>query len=259
MTDNYNPYQAPESEWVDEQNEEFGLLEEPNSLSAGSGMSWITESWQIFMARPLLWVGVFVAYFAAIMLLGLIPIAGSIIVGIIAPMLMGGMAYMAYLIEHDESSASFGDMFVAFQGKFVDFLILWVIQFLLSLLIIIIMIIIGVAVMGFGTEALMAGDIDTMTGLLMILIMLALLIPLAMMAIFSPILIIFHDLSAWSAMKLSLKACFVNMLPFLIYGIVATVAIIIGAIPFGLGLLVVSPVLIISTYIAYKQILTSQY
>ena len=45
-----------------------------------------------------------------------------------------------------------------------------------------------------------------------------------------------------------------NILPFLIYGLVAMVLVILGSLPLMLGLLVVVPLLTIAIYTAYRDI-----
>ena len=55
---------------------------------------------------------------------------------------------------------------------------------------------------------------------------------------------------------MSFFACFRNFVPFLIYGIVMCVLAVIAAIPFGLGMLVWIPLMIASSYVAYRQIFT---
>ncbi len=55
-------------------------------------------------------------------------------------------------------------------------------------------------------------------------------------------------------MKMSFSGCLKNILPFLLYGVVALVMFFIGAIPVGLGLLVVMPVITASMYTAYRDI-----
>ena len=80
---------------------------------------------------------------------------------------------------------------------------------------------------------------------------------LVMMAyIFAPALIVMHDVTAVEAMKLSFTGCLRNILPFLLYGLVAMLLGIIAAIPFGLGFLVLMPVLTASIFAAYRQIFT---
>lgn len=259
MTDNYNPYQAPQSDWNDEQDGDFELLEEPSSLNAGSGISWVGEAWQIFKARPLLWIGLILAYIGFIFVMGvlsIIPLLGfvaNIAIGIIVPMLMAGVYYIAYCIDNDED-VSFGDVTIAFsQGKTKDFIFLWLWQFLMML---------GFGV-GFGIVFAIMFFVfgispetmeNSLITILLLLIMLAFIIPIAMMSIFSPILILFHDLEAWDAMKLSLKGCMRNILPFLLNGIMFGLLSIVGIITLGLGFFVIAPIMMICMYIAYRQI-----
>lgn len=92
---------------------------------------------------------------------------------------------------------------------------------------------------------------------LIMLVGLLFYIPLVMCMYLAPILILFHDMSAVSAMSLSFKACLKNILPFLVLGILLIIAGLVAIIPFGLGLLVLMPVMMITSYTAYKQMLTT--
>lgn len=255
MTETYNPYQAPQSDLNDEQDGGFELLDEPNSLSAGSGVSWVGESWQIFKARPLLWIGLLFAYigFALVMgILSAIPILGffaNVAMGIIIPMLMAGIYYIAYGVENGDDVA-FGDVTIAFsQGKFRDFFFLWLWQFLIMLGLVVI-----IAGLTSVLDISLESTNDPMMTILLLLISLAFIILIAMMSIFSPIFVLFHDLEAWDAMKLSLKGCFKNMLPFLLNGIMFGLLFIVGLITLGLGFFVIAPMMIITIYVAYRQI-----
>lgn len=264
----YNPYQSPVSDISYEESDEYGLLDEPNRLTAGSGIEWITQAWSIFMARPLLWVVTGIVYLAVFMVLGAlggIPVLGflfTVIMGVVTPMFMAGFCYIAHNIEYEQETG-IGDLFVAFQDKLLDFIVLWFWQFLLTILLGFVMAFVMVIVafgVGVSFGSLMSSDsVSGFIVILMVLIALALVVPLIMMAYFAPILILFHDLKAWAAMKLSFKACLRNMIPFLIYGIIALLMLFIGSIPVGLGLLVVFPLLAISIYTSYKQILTNSY
>jgi uncharacterized membrane protein len=90
--------------------------------------------------------------------------------------------------------------------------------------------------------------------LLLILVALGLSIPLMMAYWFAPALIAMEGMSALSAMKLSFSGCVRNILPFLLYGVLALVLFFLGALPAGLGLLVVMPVMTASMYTAYRDI-----
>jgi uncharacterized membrane protein len=80
------------------------------------------------------------------------------------------------------------------------------------------------------------------------------LIPLMMAYFFAPALVVLDGLPAPTAMRLSFSGCLKNIVPFLLYGLVGLVLLVLGAIPFGLGLLVVMPVFVGSIYAAYRDI-----
>jgi uncharacterized membrane protein len=61
-------------------------------------------------------------------------------------------------------------------------------------------------------------------------------------------------MSPGTALKASFFACLRNWLPFLIYSLVLLFLGMVAAIPFGLGFLVLIPVLAGSVYTAYRDI-----
>ena len=90
--------------------------------------------------------------------------------------------------------------------------------------------------------------------LLAMLVMLVLLVPLAMAVWFAPALVVFHNVAPLDAMKASFSACLKNLVPFLVYGVILFVLCIIAMIPFGLGMLVMVPVMMGSVYASYVEI-----
>lgn len=89
---------------------------------------------------------------------------------------------------------------------------------------------------------------------LALLIVLGAMLPLIMAYWFAPALVLFHDMKALDAMRLSFSACLRNVLPFLIYGVISAVLLVLAMIPLGLGLLVMIPTMTASLYISYKDI-----
>jgi len=71
------------------------------------------------------------------------------------------------------------------------------------------------------------------------------------------VLVVLHDRGVIESMVLSFKGCLRNILPFLVYGIIAFVLLLLASIPLMLGLLVMMPVLIASIYTAYRDIYLS--
>ena len=78
-----------------------------------------------------------------------------------------------------------------------------------------------------------------------------------MMGMYFAPLICLHDqkISVFDALKLSFKAGLSNVIPLLFYLIIVIALIILGLVTLGLGLLIVIPVINISTYFIYKTIL----
>jgi len=97
-----------------------------------------------------------------------------------------------------------------------------------------------------------------LTILLGVLIALALLLPLMAAYWFAPVLVVMHDMQPLDAMKASFFATFTNFIPFLVYSILMIPLFILAAIPFGLGFLVVIPMLIASVYVSYREIFTEE-
>src|SRR5262249_10264586 len=102
---------------------------------------------------------------------------------------------------------------------------------------------------GSGTPEEIAGA--ALTALLAVLIILALMLPLVMATWFAPALIVFQEMGVGAAMKASFIGCVKNILPFLLYGVLALIAAVIASIPLGLGWLVLAPVLTASVYTSY--------
>ena len=71
---------------------------------------------------------------------------------------------------------------------------------------------------------------------------------------YAPVLIGLHNLTVLEAMKLSFIACLKNMLPFLLYGLIFMVILVVAIIPFGLGLIVAVPVMMTSLYTSYVDV-----
>ena len=116
-------------------------------------------------------------------------------------------------------------------------------------------------VTGAGLWTLLGGGADPasvagagVTVLLAFLVMLALLLPVFMAMWFAPPLVVFHGQGAAEAMKASFVACLKNVVPFLLYSVILFLAAIAASIPFGLGWLVLGPVLAASLYTGYRDV-----
>ncbi|MBU6950425.1 BPSS1780 family membrane protein [Hahella sp. HN01] len=247
-----NPYQSPSSEVMDESNSP-GVLGPPQSMPAGCGWSWIAEGFAIFRAGPGPWMGMMIVYVLIMFVVGILPLISIVLVNILAPLLMAG-----FMIASRRGATSgrieFADMFAAVQGKSTPLILFGLIVLGFSALIMIICGVLFFSSVADSMDAAQFGGAPDAKFLLAVLIYLGLLIPLMMGAWFAPALIVFHDLGPWDAFTTSFKGCLVNIIPFLLYGIISLILMIPAMIPLFLGMLVLGPTLIGSIYAAYKDI-----
>lgn len=248
MTDNYNPYQAPQGEMeIYQDPDELILLETPNVFSIGAGASWIGEAWQIFMVRPLLWLGASFIFWAILMTAGSIPFLGNILM----IMLLAGMGYMAYLIENNQT-IEIGDLFIAFQKNAGRLVWLFFAQSLFLGALLIPTMLFMFLIVGGGS-----GNLSTDNPIIMLVYLSVALLYLCICGSvmwFSHLLVFFNGLRSFDAMKMSMKMTFKNLLPLTLYGIIITIIWLLSILTFGMGFLVTLPLTAIGTYVAYRQI-----
>ena len=92
--------------------------------------------------------------------------------------------------------------------------------------------------------------------MLALLVMMALSVPLWMAMWFAAPLVMLQDMKPVDALKASFLGCIKNIGPFLIYGLIGFVAMILGTLPLLLGWLVLGPILMGSIYAGYRDIFT---
>ncbi|MEJ2466088.1 MAG: BPSS1780 family membrane protein [Candidatus Thiodiazotropha sp.] len=245
LDDRANPYSAPEAELVEPiENEMTG----PTSVPAGNGLAWISKGWWHFKSSPMAWIGSIVVFFIISMVLAFIPFVGSIVSMLIGPVIVAGYMYGYFTVGH---------LFAGFSGNVGQLMLVAVFYFLLMMVVSVVIGAVMFLLLG-GVEVfedpnalatMGAGPIITFVVLLFLL-----MIPVAMSYLFAPALVMLDDLTALQAMKYSFMGCLKNLLPLFLYTLVAMVLMIVGSLPFMLGLLIVAPMLIAAIYAAYRDI-----
>jgi uncharacterized membrane protein len=74
---------------------------------------------------------------------------------------------------------------------------------------------------------------------------------------FAPPLIALHDMSTTHAMRWSTYAALANVGAMIVYGLALMALFVAALIPWGLGLIVVIPMMAISTYVGYRDVFES--
>ncbi|MES9814757.1 MAG: BPSS1780 family membrane protein [Candidatus Thiodiazotropha sp.] len=250
-----NPYTTPEAEL--EQPEE-GDMTGPHGVSAGNGLKWIGKGWWHFKQAPVSWIAVILIWFVLAFVFSLIPILGALVVNVLTPVLIAGLMIGCHEQDQGEDfSVSY--LFAGFANNAGQAVMIGVFY-----LIFMILFAVGFAALMFGSIGELAAqqaDPEAMAMMFFsssfvigLLVAALLFIPIMMAYLFAPALVALNEMSAWEAMKASFTGCLKNILPFFLYSLAAIGLMIVGLIPFGLGLLIVSPILIAAIYSAYRDI-----
>jgi uncharacterized membrane protein len=84
------------------------------------------------------------------------------------------------------------------------------------------------------------------------------MLPITCATYMAPQLIVLHDQPVIEALKMSLFACIKNILPGIVFGVLALVLFIVSMIPLLLGLIITLPILAITNYTVYRDIFVEE-
>jgi uncharacterized membrane protein len=232
-------------------------LIEPRRVEVGRGVSWLGEAFDLFKREPGNWIGIFVVYLLIMLAATLVP-GGSILLSLAGPVFTGGIM-RACDSQAAGQKVNVAQLFDCFGGTYLGPLVLLaLIYFGACLMLVVIGGVLALTMFGMSLGDFSAGTIPPSQFLLplalLALVLLALYIPIAMGMWLAPALIVLRGAAPWDAFKLSFRGCLVNMLPFLIYGVIALVIALLASIPLFLGWLVAAPLFFISVYTGYRDI-----
>ncbi|HUO44061.1 MAG TPA: BPSS1780 family membrane protein [Burkholderiales bacterium] len=225
------------------------------AVAAARGWDWIVDGFELFKKQPGIWILILIVFVIICLLVSRIPLVGSLASVVLAEIFLGGLMLGCRSLASG-GSLEIGHLFAGFSNYTGNLVVLGV----LAAVGWIVVAIPAVLIVGTGGMlAMMHGDLAGMMELglslvLASLITLALSIPLYMALWFAPVLIVLNGAKPVAAARQSFSACWDNIVPFLVYGIVLLVLSFAAAIPLFLGFLVLGPVIIASVYTAYRDI-----
>lgn len=231
----------------------------PRTVDGGRGIAWWGEGWALFTKAAVLWIVLAVIVIIGLAVLGFIPLVGPLAVALLVPVFAGSWMLAAQKVEGG-GTLEVGDLFTCFRGdKLTPLLVLGALLLAGTVVIGLVIGTLGVGAM-FGVAAgsahqSMGGMFAAMgAGMLAVLGGLVLGVLLTMATWFAPALVVFRNQPAVEAMKASFAASVKNIVPFLLWSLIYIVAAIVASIPFGLGWIVLVPVLMLTAYASYKDI-----
>jgi uncharacterized membrane protein len=204
------------------------------------------------------WIVMCLIAFVILAVLHLVPLLGSMAAQVGWFLFAGGLMLAARKTEQG-SVPPIGDLFGGF-GPFLGPLAIGGVMVM-----VVVLLVFGAAtVAGIGAVlgaayAAMTGNLALLAGLgatslLVALIVLIVLMPVAMATWLAPALIVLRQQAPVEALKASCSACWANLGPLTVYGLLWIAFAIFATIALGLGWLILMPLMVLSTYAAYQDL-----
>ena len=248
-----NPYQAPQAVVQDPPATHGALAAEPHKADAGRGLAWLAEGWALFRQAPGIWIAISLIAIVVFLVLAFIPILGQLGSTLLSILFAGGIMLGCRDLDRGRE-LTVGHLFAGMQSHLSPLLVIGA----LYLAAVFVLFLIATLVGGGSFAAVMSGAANAGTAVMSVLmvglILAALLVPVAMAMWFAPALATLNGVPAVEAMQASFRGCLRNLLPFIVYGIVLFILAMLASIPFGLGWLLLLPVMAGSVYAGYKDI-----
>jgi hypothetical protein len=252
-----NPYAPPSSSLVAaEPVKSIGV--ESRGVDAGQGWTWLTEAYGLVFKNPFIWFLNTFIFFLISMVLGLVPILGQLVAQVLGAIFVGGLI-LGCDAQARGGSLTVGHLFAGFKHAGRLALLGGVYTTIGASIFVATM----TATIGWaGLQTMLGGKdpggtlelmMDPITWIGFLLGM-ALVVPLIMAYWFAPALIVLAGVSPLSAMGKSFKACAKNIVPFLIYGVMGMLLVIVSLIPLGLGMVVTMPAIFASYYTTTRDV-----
>ena len=259
---------------------------EPVRVNALTGWRWISDSYRLFRQSPRVWISLVFIFWLVLGLSNMIRVVGPMLMTLVMPTFLAGLI-LASRAQDQGGELKITYLLAGFKQNVGQLITLGGINLTATILIIglsssfdggvfLKMVFFGEMPPGMAESADFVLDPSTEMA---VLFSAALSLPLMMAYWFSTALIIFNDVPAVQAMKLSLTASLRNILPFLVYslalmgmvfGVMIVLAMFMGMLSSILGqgilvagvlifillplLLMFLAIMVISFYTSYKSV-----
>lgn len=237
------------------------LLSAPRQCNAGAGIGWITQAFAIFKKNFLLWIGIGLVYMIISVITSYIPVI-NLLFALITFVFVGGIIKgCAAQVAGEE--LRFNHLFSAFKTHSTPLIVLCLL-YIVALIIAFIPItalFLGVFLsLGENTASIdQLSSGDSVRLIIVMILGMIIILPVIMSIWFAPALVVLHNSKPFEAMKMSLKGCLKNIVPFLVFVFaLMIISSLLIVFTLGLGLLVVVPVAMITYYTSYRSVWTDQ-
>ena len=224
-------------------------------VPASRGFGWLGEAFGLYRARPFAWIGLTAGWLLITFGLILIPIVGGVLANFLQPVFFASFA-IAALRQLAGEPVVMGDLFLGFRRNLRALVNLGAILLIAEIGIFALMALMGLPMAGNAEQTFTMSEYVKMLKGKEWILMIGLVLTVAVKGglWFAPPLIALHEMPVTHAMRWSLYAALANLGAMVVYGLALTSLFFVALIPWGLGLLVVVPMMVISTYIGYREV-----
>ncbi|GAB1232575.1 BPSS1780 family membrane protein [Ferrigenium sp. UT4] len=237
---------------------------EIRKLNAVRGWLWIRHAYQLLLRNPLLGISGALASTLVVFVVLLLPLLGPLLAIALLPIMLAGYMRLCRALEENEP-ADLSLLLAGFRQHTRSLITLGAMLMLGMFFISTLMVFVGGA--GFASvmeqvhgaqdmqvlvEALNNADSQVALALLLGF---SLLLVLVVAWQYAPILVFFSGISPWLALQASFLGTLRNIIPYTVYSLIMQlVAVVLGILPYGLGMILLLPLGLVSLYVSYRNI-----
>jgi len=227
------------------------------------GWRWIVQAFALFRRSAVIWIVLTMIMLALALALTMIPVLGSYLLYLITPILLAGLMSAARDTDAGQE-IEIAHLFRGFRENAPQLVSVGGVYLVGNVVVAGVALSLGGEELRQVIEAAAAGtpeEVDAAVAnkaSMAILVAAALFLPLAMAMLFAPALVMLEKIPAWRAMALSVQACLVNFLPFLLYAAVMSALLVLALALVFIGIAFWVPLAILTAYTAYRDIFSAQ-
>jgi uncharacterized membrane protein len=224
-------------------------------LKASRGVAWLVEAFALFRRAPLAWIGLCAGWIAITFGLILLPFIGGVLANFLQPVFFASFAIAAYRQAAGERVVM-ADLFAAFKRNMRPLVNLGALLLLAEIAIFALMALMGLPMAASSDRSFTLTEyVDALKGKEWILSVGFLMTVMVKGALwFAPPLIAFHGMTTLQAIRWSVFAAISNLGAMMVYGAMLLFLFIVALMPWALGLIVLIPVMVVSTYVGYRDV-----
>jgi uncharacterized membrane protein len=228
---------------------------EPKKIDSSDVLSWYAEGWRLFVKDPGLWVLLSFAFLAINIGLTLVPLIGQVVLALLTPALYGGLLHGARESSRG-AKVHLKHLFSALTDpdRRNPMLMLGVLALGAQAIMLGIAMLLGFTqflVVAPGQAPVFNPSGEAMLALLVVVTFAALI---SMALVYAVPLVFFARLDPIAAIKSSFGACWLNLAPLTIAGVIYLGLAALASVVFFLGFLILIPVALGAVYASYRDI-----